>query len=445
MVSLASVFGASVLVVVLAVLPAKAYAKGQDFLTAEQRAADFASFCDFVGESYAYFDLKATDWSRVCAHHAPQAAAATRRADFVAVLEKALSELYDSHAHLGTHTPTSYRLVPSQTDLFARWQGDKVIIDAVRAESGAARAGLLTGMEVVSVNGQAIQTMVDAIEPQFLSRADAKARDWALQVVLAGRHEQDVTRLLTRVNGELRTHEFVARVARPETTVSSRTLGTVGYVRIHNSLGRQDLVAAFDEALLELQEASALVIDLRDTPSGGNSSVARGVMGRLVGQMLPYQRHERVSEFRATGVRRVWDEHVVPRGRPFQNPVIVLVGPWTGSMGEGLAIGLNATRGAAVLGQPMAKLLGALGETVLPHSKVTVRVPAEKLFHVDGTPREAAVPCAVAAARQDAAAQDAELDAALLLAMRLAQSLAHAALVPGCLGPRAAPASGRAP
>jgi hypothetical protein len=106
-------------------------------------------------------------------------------------------------------------------------------------------------------------------------------------------------------------------------------------------------------------------------------------------------------------------------------------------MGEGLAIGLNATRGAAVLGQPMAKLLGANGETVLPHSNIAVRLPAEKLFHVDGTPRAAVLPCALATAAPADAAQDAELDAALALAANLAASRAHAPLPQGCLGPGA--------
>ncbi|MCU0251223.1 MAG: S41 family peptidase [Vicinamibacterales bacterium] len=446
MTDLASALCAAMLAMLVAVAPSAVPAKGQDFLTAEQRAADFAGFCDFVGESYAYFDLKATDWARVCAHHAPQAAAATRRSEYVAVLERALAELYDAHAHLGTHTPRSFRLVPSQTDLFARWQDGKAIIAAVRAGSGAEAAGLRPGMEVMALNGESIQAAVQPIEPEFLSRDDASARDWALQVALAGRHDQAVTRLLARVDDGRRLFEFVPHYPEPGSTLSSRAIGGVGHLRIHDALGQQALVQAFDQALAELQDTRALVIDLRDTPSGGNSAVARGIMGRLVTRMLPYQRHELVSEFRENGVRRVWAEYVAPRGTPCLKPLVVLVGRWTGSMGEGLAIGLHATRGAAVLGQPMAQLLGAIGQKVLPHSSIVVRVPVEKLFHVDGTPREAAVPCAVGGAGRDWRAQDTELSAAVALAMRLADTRAAPLLQPGCLGPRPAQAveAGRA-
>ncbi|MBL8327080.1 MAG: hypothetical protein JNJ89_19195 [Rubrivivax sp.] len=421
---------------VLAACPSLAHAKGRDFLSIEQRVADFAGFCEFVGKSYAYFDLKATDWDRVCASYAPHAAAASRRSDYVGVLEQALGELYDPHAHLGTHTPGSHRLVPSQTDLFARWQDGRALILAVRAGSGAALAGLRPGMEVVALGGESVQAAVSAIEPKFLAREDAGARDWALQVALAGRHEQGVIRLVVRVDGAVQEFEFAPRTPEPAKMLSARAIGAVGHVRIHDSLGQPALVPAFDRALTDLQDTSALVIDLRDTPSGGNSTVARGIMGRLVNRMLPYQRHERVSESRVNGIRRVWDEIVAPRGRPYMKPVVVLVGRWTGSMGEGLAIGLHATRGAAVLGKPMAKLLGAIGETVLPHSRITVRVPVEKLFHVDGTPREAALPCVAAAQRAQSGAHDAELSAALVFAASVGTARARTALQPGCLGPR---------
>ena len=72
------------------------------------------------------------------------------------------------------------------------------------------------------------------------------------------------------------------------------------------------------------------------------------------------------AEERETGVPRQWIEQVLPRpGKRHPGPVTVRVGRWTGSMGEGLAIGLHAVVGAEVIGTPMAKLLGALGEVRL--------------------------------------------------------------------------------
>jgi C-terminal processing protease CtpA/Prc len=153
------------------------------------------------------------------------------------------------------------------------------------------------------------------------------------------------------------------------------------------------LVAAWDSALVTLRDTRALVLDLRDTPSGGNTTVARGIMGRLVSQVRPYQVHELPSEERLYGIRRIWAEQVAPRG-PFtyDRPVAVLVGRWTGSMGEGLAMALDGMERATVVGTPMAGLLGATYGITLPRTGWSVRVPAERLYHLDGTPRENFVP-----------------------------------------------------
>jgi carboxyl-terminal processing protease len=97
-------------------------------------------------------------------------------------------------------------------------------------------------------------------------------------------------------------------------------------------------------------------------------------------------------EERETGIPRQWAEQVLPRpGKRHRGPVTVLVGRWTGSMGEGLAIGFDAI-GAEVCGGPMAGLLGAIYDYRLERSGLVLKLPTERLYAVDGTPREAFVP-----------------------------------------------------
>lgn len=95
---------------------------------------------------------------------------------------------------------------------------------------------------------------------------------------------------------------------------------------------------------------------------------------------------------RRTGIARQWVEQVLPRaGRRHRGPVTVDVGRWTGSMGEGLAIGFDAI-GAEVRGTRMAGLLGAVYDHRLTHSGLVLKLPTERLAHLDGIPREAFVP-----------------------------------------------------
>ncbi len=379
-------------------------------------AGDFDMFCRFVADEYAYFDTKKTQWDKTCAEYRPQAAAATDRAGLIPVLERALAEVYDAHAHLGTALRNSPRLVPTGAEAFAKFEGDDVVIVEVRDDSAAARAGLRPGMRVVAINDQPVVAAVRERMPRFLREPDPEASSWALQVALAGRQNGEPVRLAVVHDGKAMTIEYVPKLERPTEVVTARRLEDgLAYIRFNNSLGSDLTVKAFDEELDQFKGAKGLILDLRDTPSGGNSTVARGIMSRLVTAGGPYQVHELVAEARDSGIRRRWVEYAMPRGLPVTAPVVVLVGRWTGSMGEGIAIGINALRGALVVGTPMARLLGALGEVRLPVSGIVVRIPTEKLFHVDGTPREAFVPCPARVQANTPAGADPALQTAIAL------------------------------
>ena len=374
----------------------------------ESYAQDFDAAWTFVRDNYAYFDRKQTDWDRVRVQLAPRAKAAQSRDEFIGVLELMVEQLYDSHAHLGTNTSSSPRLIPSATDVWAEHREGRALVTAVRAGSQAERAGLREGMEILSIDGRPTRDAVAARRPTSLRAPDPLADDWALRAELAG-HRGRKVQVDARFGNDTQ-HIELDPEQRNELTqplASSLIEGDIGYIRINNSLGDDALIAAWDAALLQVRDSLGLVFDLRDTPSGGNSTVARALLSRLTAQLLPYQRHELPSEERQYGVKRVWVEYVAPRG-PFtyDKPVIVLVGRWTGSMGEGIAIGLDGMKRATVMGTQMAQLLGATEGMTLPNAKFQVRIPTERLYHVDGTPREAfrpQSPGATGTAQQDAA------------------------------------------
>lgn len=351
---------------------------------------DYEFLCREVAATYAYFDSKATAWKDVCELYRGDLKAATSR-DFVHLLERMLDELYDPHVQLNVNTATSPRLVPSGTDLWAEWRDGKAIITEVRANSDAQRAGIEANAIVVTIDGQPIDKAVEARLGRSYPHSTHAARDWALRAVLAGTHNA-ARRLTIQIRNASKTVELPAQdqFKNNATPITHSIIqSNVGYVRCNDSLGNDQTIAAFDQALQELQNTRALIVDLRNTASGGNSTVARGILGRFVDRELPYQKHVMNTEERATGVRRSWLELVSPRG-PFtyKKPVVVLVDHWTGSMGEGLAIGFDAVGAGKIIGTSMAQLLGATYTIALPHSGFSANVPAEKLFHVNGTPRE---------------------------------------------------------
>lgn len=360
--------------------------------TSNDFRADFDTAVRRVAAAYAYFDQKATRWNDVPRLYAADLQAVTSRDELVVLLERVVEELYDPHAQLTVNLASSPRLVPSGTDLWAEWQEGRATITQVRDRSDAERAGLKPGEVVVAIDGIAIEQAVEQRLGRSFPHSTAAARDWALRAVLAGRH--NTPRVLQIRDGS---RALTVRLPAADQFADARTLldeseirPGIGYVRFNDSLGNSDVVAAFDRALDRLRQTRGLIVDLRDTPSGGNTVVARGILSRFVEREQPYQKHVLPSEERVTGVRRSWLELVSPRGSfAYSRRVAVLVGRWTGSMGEGLAIGFDATHAGTIVGTPMAGLVGATTNIVLPRTGIGINIPTERLFHVNGMPREA--------------------------------------------------------
>jgi carboxyl-terminal processing protease len=157
-------------------------------------------------------------------------------------------------------------------------------------------------------------------------------------------------------------------------------------------LGNDATIAAFDNAMAQAKQRQSVILDLTDTPSGGNTTIARAILGWFISAPTFYQMHSLPAEERQSGIPRQWVEQVLPRaGKHHRGPVSVRVGRWTGSMGEGIAIGFDAI-GARVAGSRMAGLLGAIYDYRLEKSGQVIKFPTERLFAVNGKPREKFVP-----------------------------------------------------
>ena len=388
----------------------KAGLHAQAVLAPESVQADFDALWRYVADNYAYFDSRLTDWASVPNLYRSDLAGVKTRSELIAVFERVLDELHDAHAQLTVNTASSPRIVPSGADIWAEWEKGQALVREIRAGSDAERSGMRPGSEILAVNEVPIEEATKKRIGRSPKAVDDRVRSWALRAVLAGRHNEE-RRIRFRSGRVASTVNLPAgdQLVSREGRLSSRTQAkNVGCIRLHDSLGDEHLIAEFDAALAGYEKAAGLVLDLRDTPGGGNSTVARAILGRFVRAERPYQKHLLPSEERETGVRRSWLELVTPRGRSvFPGRVVVLVGHWTGSMGEGLAIGFDAAQAAAIVGTPMAQLLGATYHFELPQSHIGLNIPTEKLFHVNGTPREAFVP-AVPVTLEDLAEPDAD-------------------------------------
>ena len=341
-----------------------------------------AEFCAAVEGRYAYFDKVASYWGQSCERASLEARAGGSLPTTIDVLERLLDDLHDPHANLNTNDQTSSRLVPSGADLAFEWMEDAYRVVGIRPLTSAAAVDIRIGDELVSFNQlQPDQIILERVHSgrKNISR---ERMTWAINSVVAGRYNEP-RRLVLRRGSNVVEHDLGDPIpTSSENLLTSRLLeNNVGYIRFNNSLGENETVDEFARAITELSETSGLILDLRDTPGGGNTDIAEPILGHFVDTKTPYQTT-------APKDAPTYERYVLPKTqRPYIRPVIVLAGRWTGSMGEGMAIGLDGMGRATVLGTQMARLAGGTEAISLPSVEITVFIPTYDLLHLDGTPR----------------------------------------------------------
>ncbi|HEY0895013.1 MAG TPA: S41 family peptidase [Sphingobacteriaceae bacterium] len=379
-------------IIVLAVSFTVLHATGQETqLDKDRIREDLEQLLRDLSENYAYLREKNIDLNCLRNHYTRKIRTLKNEEDVVLLYEYLLDEFYDSHLILTTNRQSSFRL---HAPLYVSLQNGKAVITQVWQSRMEDSEHDLVGGEISRINGVDFSRAIDNFPTHCQNKKAPAVREWIANKLLAGRYNEPRVLSVTLLNG--RTIRFnldsVRHAARRELLTSERR-GHVGVISINNSLGNHELISAFDRTLDSLMGTEALVIDLRNTVDGGNSYVARGIMGRFVAGPQPYQKHS-VEEKYDDGprVERSWTEYVSPRGTQYTRPVFVLVGRWTGSMAEGLAIGFEGIRRGTVVGTEMERLAGEMTSFGFKHRSYGYRISTARLFHVNGTPREEYVP-----------------------------------------------------
>jgi carboxyl-terminal processing protease len=381
--------GLLLLLALLLAAPATAQPSAADY------RADAQSIEGLINDTYAYPERLPGGCYSLTPRLREEAARVSDGPSLLRFAERALFLLADHHVITGSNLADSYALVPSQTGYWIEARDGGFVVDAVRYPRGPGPYDVRPGDRLLAIDGVPV---ADAVATFWRDLgADPAERDagFAARVLVAGRRDHERRFTIQRGNApprELTLPSYSGTPMSVSPPVTATEEAGALRIRINDSLGGDSTVADFDAAMARARPGQRMIIDLTDTPSGGNASVARGILGWFVDRPRFFQMHNLPAEERETGIARQWVEQVLPRpGKYHRGPVRVEVGRWTGSMGEGLAIGFDAI-GVPVFGTRMAGLRGAVYDVRLPHSGLVLKLPAERLSHVNGTPREVFVP-----------------------------------------------------
>lgn len=353
-------------------------------------------FEQLLREKYAYIEREDLDVDAQLARSRAVSSNAKSNAEFRRIIHQTALTFMDPHLIVGPFTPDDYAIIMTAADLDARFDGDRLVIADVRAGSPAFEAGIRTGDVVLSIDGETPVVAARLPFGKVLPNPTAVQLDYGATLAVNGKRGHPRSLGVGAADGQARTVELAptsdyARTLRDREPVTLSRIGDdagIAVIRVNNSLGNNDTITAFDLAMKAAVNARAIVLDMRDTPSGGNTEVGRSIIGHFTPEMRPYQVHTIPALEREFTVPRRFVEYVYPREPNYTGPVYVLHGRWTGSMGEGIVIGMDAATDAITIGSNMGDLLGGLWNWNLEESEGRVDLGGEALFHVDGTPRE---------------------------------------------------------
>lgn len=349
-------------------------------------------FEQVFNQDYAYRDTAGVEVAALIAQYKAKASLTTTESDFVNVVQVFMRYFRDPHLSIYPSSKKGYSVTPTGADIWVVAKAGKYVIVDIKTASAANKVGMEVNSEIISVDGLTAEAAISKVFGGITTGLSTKQKVWGLNIALGGIKNQ--SRVITvNMNNKEHTYQLAAtydEVIRSysDPMLSFKKINNVGYIRFNNSLGNSDTVDAFKNAIEQLIDTDGLILDLRNIPSGGNTGVAEPILGHFVHQETTYQLYQRQQNGINFHQAEMESATTEPSSPFYSKPFVVLVGRWTGSIGEGMMIGLDALGAKAIIGAPVADLLGGIKNVTLEHSSTVVDLAFERMFHVNGTYRE---------------------------------------------------------
>lgn len=352
---------------------------------------DFGKIIQDLSDNYIYLKDKKTDFDCVKEKYSGVIDMVKTRKQKMLFFEYLLDEFYDSNLRLDIETELSYRL---HSPVYVTLKNNKFFIKNIWFSQMDNFGKNILDAEVLRFNNQEFNKLIDNFPTQCANKNIPEVREWIANKIISGRlSENRILTLKLADDRKLFLDVDKIKIKKEIELLSVSIKNDIAVVKINNSLGNDNLIKYFDRILNSLMDTKGLILDLRNTLQGENSYVARAIMSRFINKELPYQKH--VSQEKRGDnpeIKKNWLENVSPRGEQYKKSMVVLVGKWTGNIGESLAIGLDGMKRAKIIGTEMGKKAGITAGYSFKNSSYGYRIPIDKLYHLNGQLREDFVP-----------------------------------------------------
>jgi len=321
---------------------------------------------DFVWKTIRdqHFDptLGGLDWQAVHDELRPKMEGAKKSEEARAVLIDMISRLHQSHFSIipasvyeNIDAPAKKGDRGGSTGIESRVIGGKAFVTSVMPGAPAARAGIRTGWEIRTIDGEKMRPLFPAIEKQF---NDNPRKDYYLASAVRSRLGGaigDTTSVVFR-DRRGKTVEKTLVLEEPagkkiifgnfppfHLTFRADTLrGGVGYFTFSSFFDPVTLMPAFGEAMLAFMDSPGIIIDIRGNP-GGIAGMGMGIAGWFVEEKNLNMGTMRTRESTLKLV-------INPRSPAYRGPVAILVDGLSGSASEIFAGGVQGLPRGRIFG-----------------------------------------------------------------------------------------------
>ncbi len=336
----------------------------------DEKLAGLSRFWSECKYNFVYFD-KLTDlnWDSIYFAYLPQIRQTRNTMEYFKVLQRFSAELKDGHTRVEAPNDLLDELL-DRPAIDTRLVEDKVVITNV-VDKELSKMGLRPGLEVVAVDGVPVKVYAESRVEPYVGASTEQGREQLVYsfYLLCGAKSAPV-RLTLRdgnanqfdVNLTRRWRSFVPAQAVRLQMLKDR----VAYMELR-TFGDNRIVSVFDSLFDQINNARGLIIDLREN-SGGNSDPAFTILSYFVDTTftaVTVKQPEYAPWRRSQGLGPRWEtsswSQVANERRQFRKPIVVLIGPATGSASEDFVAAFDALKRGKTIGEPTA---GSTGQPI---------------------------------------------------------------------------------
>jgi carboxyl-terminal processing protease len=336
----------------------------------DEKLAGLSKFWSECKYNFVYFDkLPDLNWDSIYFAYLPQIRQTRNTMEYFKVLQRFGAELKDGHTRVEAPNELLDELY-DRPAIDTRLVEDKVVITNV-VDRELSKAGLKPGLEVVAIDGVPVKEYAEKQVEPYNGESTEQGREQLVYsfYLLCGAKSTPVK--LTLKDGN--TKQFDVNLTRrwrsfvPAEAVKLQTLkDRIAYLQLR-TFGDNRIVSVFDSLFDQINNARGLIIDLREN-SGGNSDPAFTILSYFVDTTftaVTVKQPEYAPWRRSQGLGTKWEtthwSQSANKTRQFKKPVVVLIGPATGSATEDFVAAFNSLKRGKTIGEPTA---GSTGQPI---------------------------------------------------------------------------------